>query len=116
MANLAQAAIANSASADDVAKAAVKDAVAEASTAEEKEALGAALYKEATGRFPQSSYDRKVVYMGGFVLVGVVFIVTAALAALVLLNDKLVPDWIGILATALVSGVVGGLFGYAKQG
>lgn len=32
------------------------------------------------------------------------------------LAGKPVPDWIGTLATALASGVIGGLFGYAQQG
>lgn len=80
-----------------------------------KEALGLALYKEATGRFPQDSSDRRWVYIGGFVLVGFVFVVTAGLALVLVLNDKAVPEWSSTLATALISGVIGGLFGYAKQ-
>ncbi|MEP1126312.1 MAG: hypothetical protein ABJH68_20715 [Ilumatobacter sp.] len=115
MTTLTEAAIASSASPDEVAKAAVKDAVAEAGSQAEKDALALSLYKEATGRFPQDSSDRKAVYFGGFILVGLVFLVTAALALILVLDDKSVPDWMATLATALVSGVVGGLFGYAKQ-
>lgn len=116
MASLAETAIADSAPADEVAKAAVKDAVATATTEAEKEALALALYKEATGRFPQDSSDRRAVYTGAFWLVGVVFVTTAVLAAVLVLNDKSVPDWMSVLATAAISGLVGGLFGYAQQG
>jgi hypothetical protein len=113
--NLTQTALENAAPAEEVAKAAVKDAVAGAATDTEKEALGLALYKEATGRFPQDSSDRRAVYTGGFVLLGVVFLISAALVAVVVLSEKTVPDWLAVLATALVSGLVGGLFGFAKQ-
>lgn len=115
MASLAQQALDNSAPSADVAKAAVKDAVAGAESDAEKEALALQLFKEATGRFPQDSSDRRAVYMGGFILVGLVFLVTAALALVLVLDDKSVPDWMSTLATALISGVVGGLFGYARQ-
>lgn len=116
MGTLAERAIADQASSAEVAKAAVKDAVAEAGSQAEKDALALALYKEATGRFPQESSDRRAVYLGGFTLVGIVFAITAAVALVLVLSDKAVPDWVSTLATALVSGVVGGLFGYAKQG
>ena len=46
-------------------------------TEAEKEALARALYKEATGRFPQDSSDWRTVYTAGFVLVGIVFLATA---------------------------------------
>lgn len=65
MATLAQAALERNAPAGDVAKAAVQDAVAGAQTQAEKEALALQLYKEATGRFPQDSSDRRAVYTGG---------------------------------------------------
>lgn len=115
MASLVQQAIENSAPSADVAKAAVKDAVAGAQSDAEKEALALQLFKEATGRFPQDSSDRRAVYMGGFILVGLVFVVTSALALVLVLDDKSVPDWMSTLATALISGVIGGLFGYARQ-
>ena len=116
MAGLAQAAIANSDTSEEVAKAAVKDAVAGATTDAEREALALALYKEATGRFPQDSSDRRAVYTGGFALAGIVFVVTAAAAVALVLDGKQLPDSLTVLATALISGVIGGLFGYAKQG
>lgn len=47
---------------------------------------------------------------------GLIFLVTAALALFLVLNDKGVPEWMSTLATALGSGIIGGLFGYAKQG
>lgn len=115
MGTLAQAAIQSDAPPAEVAKAAVKDAVARADTQAEKEALALALYKEATGRFPQDSSDRKAVYQGGFVLVGLIFVGTVVLALLLVLDDKSVPEWMAALATALGSGIIGGLFGYAKQ-
>jgi hypothetical protein len=114
MATLVQSAIERAAPPEDVAKAAVQDAVAGQSPAE-KEALALALYKEATGRFPQDSSDRRLVYISGFVLVGVIFVVTAALTALLVMNGNSVPEWTSTLATALGSGIIGGLFGYAKQ-
>jgi hypothetical protein len=116
MATLTEQAINESAPSAEVAKAAVKDAVAGAQSDAEKEALGLALYKEATGRFPQDSSDRRAVYTGGFVLVGLIFVVTAALTLILVLGNRSVPEWISTLATALASGVIGGLFGYAKQG
>lgn len=100
--------------ADQLANAAVKDAIDGASTEEEKEALALELFREATG-FPQASSDRRAVFTGGFWLVGIVFLVTAGLAVVLILNDKEVPDWLSTFATALVSAVLGGLFGYAKQ-
>lgn len=115
MGNLAKAAIERSEPADKVAKAAVKDAVAAATTEKEKEDLAVALYKEATGRFPQESSDRKSVYQWGFGLVGVVFAVLAVVVVVLVSDDKLVPDSMATLATALISGTIGGLFGYAKQ-
>jgi len=116
MATLAEEAIKAAASSEEVATAAVKDAVAGATSEAEKEALALSLYKEATGRFPQDSADRRSVYLGGFWLVAMVFVVTAAVAVVLILNDKSVPDWLSTLATALGSGIIGGLFGYAKQG
>ncbi len=116
MASLARAAMESDAPPEDVAKAAVKDAVAGAQTQAEKEALALALYKEATGRFPQDSSDRRSVYQGGFILVGVIFVATVVAAVVVLLNGGEIPEWLSTLATALGSGIIGGLFGYAKQG
>ena len=106
----------NQAPVAELARAAAKDAAAGAQTQAEKETLGLELYKEATGRFPQISSDRRAVYVGGFVLVGIVFVVTAALALVLVLDGKAVPEWMSTLATALGSGVIGGLFGYARQG
>ncbi len=111
----AQLAIANNETKLEVAKAAVKDVVENASTNEEKEKLAVTLYKEATGRFPQDSSDRLAVYTGGFWLLGIVFAIIVAATVAIVLNNKTVPEALTILATALVSGVVGGLFGYAKQ-
>lgn len=116
MATLAESAIQNNAPPEQVAKAAVKDAVAGASTEAEKQALALDLYKEATGRFPQDSSDRKAVYQGGFILVGLIFVVTAGLVLYAMANAGGVPEWMSTLATALGSGIIGGLFGYAKQG
>ena len=115
MSTLAEDAIEANRPSDDVAKAATKDAVASINSEAEKEALALALYKEATGRFPQDSSDRRSVYMGGFILVGLIFLVMAVLVAILLLENKTVPDSLWTMSTALVSGVVGGLFGYAKQ-
>ncbi len=111
-----QAAIDSSAPPQEVAKAAVQDAVAAAETDAEKEALALQLFKEATGRFPQESSDRRSVYLGGFLLVGLVFLTTALVAMFLVLDDKEVPESLATLGTALGSGIVGGLFGYAKQG
>lgn len=115
MQTLAEEAIANQAPKADVAKAAVKDAVSGAQSEAEKEALALSLYKEATGRFPQDSSDRKSVYLGGFLLVGVIFALTIVAAVILVLKDKSVPDWLSTLSTGLGSAIVGGLFGYAKQ-
>ncbi len=52
-------------------------------------------------------------YLGGYALVGVIFVVT--IAAVVLMGSTGVPEWMSTLATALGSGIIGGLFGYAKQ-
>lgn len=112
---LTQDALAKSAPTNEVAKAAAQDASAETQSDAEKEALGLALYNAATGRFPQDSSDRKTVYLGAFVLVGTVFVLTAILVIVLVLKGKTVPDWIPTLVTALTSGVIGGLFGYAKQ-
>lgn len=49
-------------------------------------------------------------------MVGIVFLILATLAVVLLLNNKSIPDSMATLATALISGVIGGLFGYAKQG
>lgn len=116
MGTLAEAAIANAEPSAEVAKAAVKDAVAGAASDAEREALALALFKEATGRFPQDSSDRRAVFIGGFVLVGVVFVATVVLALVLILNNKDAPEWLSTMATALASGIIGGLFGYAKQG
>ena len=113
--NQVQKAIGSNLSTDEVAKAAVRDAVEGASSDQEKEALALALYKEATGRFPQGSSDRRAVYTGGFVLVGVVFLVIAVAVVVLALNKTTIPESLTVLATALVSGVIGGLFGYAQQ-
>jgi hypothetical protein len=113
---LAQSAIQENAAPDEVAKAAAKDATAAAKSQAEKDALALALYKEASGRFPQDSSDRKAVYTGGFVLVGVIFVLTMVVVVLLILAGKAVPEGMSILATALGSGIIGGLFGYAKQG
>ena len=66
------------------------------------------LYKEATGRFPQASSDRKEVFVRGFWLVGAVFVATLGFALTLLLADKAVPDWTSVFATAIGSGVIGG--------
>ena len=116
MSTLAAQAIERQATALDIAKAAVQDAAAGATTEAEKEALALALYKDATGRFPQDSSDRRAVYLGGFVLVGIVFLGIIAVAIVLGINNKTVPDPFWTVATALGSGVIGGLFGYAKQG
>ena len=108
-------AIDNDKSIDEVAKAAVQDAAESASSEQEKEDLAVALYKEATGRFPQNSNDRRAVYDGAFMLLGGVFALVVIAATTIVLLGKSVPESLSILATALVSGVVGGLFGYAKQ-
>lgn len=100
----------------EVARVAMKEAIVAAGSEAEKENLAASLYKDATGRFPQNSMDRKTVYVGGFWLAGCVFLLTMALVFGLVLAGKPVPDWIGTLATALASGVIGGLFGYAQQG
>ena len=110
-----EAAIISSAGPGEVAKAAVRDAVAAAPTDEEKEALAVQLFKLATGRFPQESSDRRAVYQGGMLLVGVVFLTTALVTMALVLDDKEVPEWLATVATALGSGIIGGLFGYAKQ-
>lgn len=68
------------------------------------------LYKEATGRFPQDSSDRRAVYLGGFVLVGIVFLGIITVAIILGVNDKTVPEPFWTVATALGSGVIGGLF------
>ena len=62
--------------------------------------------------FPQRSSDRRAVFIGGLLLVAFVFAVTAV--AGVTAGD--VPEWLPTLATALASGVIGGLFGLARQG
>jgi hypothetical protein len=113
--NRVQSAVNSKVSAEEVAKAAVQDAVESATSEKEKEALALALYKEATGRFPQDSSDRRAVYTGGFWLLGSVFVVIAGVTIWLVLQDKAVPESVMVLATALVSGVIGGLFGYAKQ-
>lgn len=115
MATRVEAAITGGAAVDDVAKAAVKDAIDAAPTEEAKKDLALELYKEATGRFPQESSDRRIVFLGGFVLVGVVFVVLAVVAVILVSDDKSVPDSLSTLATALVSGMLGGLLGYAQQ-
>ena len=115
MTSLTESAIAAQHSSNEIAKAALKDALQDAGSDAEKEALAKELYKEATGRFPQDSSDRKGVYIGGFVLVGFIFFILAALVAVLLLKDKTVPESLWTLSTALASGIVGGLFGYAKQ-
>lgn len=115
MSTLAQAAIDAAEPSDVVAKAAAKDAAAGAGTAAEKEALGLALYREATGRFPQDSSDRRAVYIGGLILVGLIIVIVGSLALILTLEDKELPEAVVTLATALASGIIGGLFGYAKQ-
>ena len=116
MASLTQAAIENQEPADEVAKAAVKEAASAASTDTEREALALTLYKEATGRFPQDSSDRRAVYTGGYWLVGGVFAAALAAAVFLVIEGKPIPEFVSILATAVTSGVIGGLFGFAKQG
>ena len=54
-------------------------------------------------------------YIGGFVLVGLVFLVIAVVAVVFGFIDKTIDGPLAVLATALISGVLGGLFGYAKQ-
>lgn len=110
-----QDAIQSSATKEEVAIAAVQDALEGATSDKEKEALALTLYKEATGRFPQDSSDRRAVYTGGFWLLGIVFVASAVVTISLVLFDKTVPDSVTVLATVLVSGVIGGLFGYAKQ-
>lgn len=98
----------------EVAKAAVREATATVPE-DQKEDLALELYKAATGRFPQKSSDRRAVYVGGFVLVGFIFLLTTAMATIVVLDDKSVPEWLSTLATALGSATLGGLFGYSRQ-
>lgn len=115
MAGLVGQALQENAEPKDVATAAVKEAIAGADSEAEKEALALSLYKEATGRFPQDSSDRKAVYVGGFLLVGIIVLLVLVALIIVLLKDKTMPDALWVLATAVTSGVLGGLFGYAKQ-
>ena len=110
-----QQAIATNAPAGEVARVAARAASETAQTDTEREALARDLYKEATGRFPQDSSDRRAVYLAGFVLVGISFVAVLLLAAFGMNQGNEVPEWISVLATALVSGVIGGLFGYARQ-
>lgn len=108
-------AIRNSAPPDVVAKAAAQDAAAAAPTQAEKDALAVQLYKEVSGRFPQDSSDRRAVFIGAFWLAGAILFFSLVFAGVLLLNNKVVPDSVYVLATAGVSGVIGGIFGYAKQ-
>ena len=115
MFNATRAAMDSDGTPTDIARAAVREAAATI-PADEKEDLAKELYKEATGRFPQNSSDRKAVYVGGFTLVGFIFLLTAALAALGMWRTADVPSWMSTLATALGSATLGGLFGYSRQG
>lgn len=115
MPSLVETAISENQSPDDIARAAARDAASAAANDAQKEALALALYKEATGRFPQDSRDRRAVFIGGYVLVAVVFIVLIVPVVVLQLNDKTLSSSITTLATALISAVLGGLFGYAKQ-
>jgi hypothetical protein len=70
--------------------------------------------KKAAGNLLESK-DQRTVFVAGFILIGIVFITVAVVTAILVTDDHNLPDAVAALATALVSGVVGGLFGLARQ-
>jgi len=109
-------AIQNNEDSTGVLKAAADEAAENVGTRQDAESLAVEVYEKLAGRtFPQRSADRRAVYVGGMILIGSVFALTLLTVTLLALNDKVVPESIWTIATALGTGVLGGLFGYAQQ-
>jgi hypothetical protein len=55
------------------------------------------------------------IFVVGFVVVLLAFVTVAGVVLVLALNDHNIPDSLTTLATALISGIVGGLFGLSRQ-
>jgi len=97
---------------DDRAKL-VETASAALSTSEQ-ESVAVAMYENATGgRFPQKSVDRRAVLQWGLVAITIVAIVAMIIGAVLVYGGKS-TEFISVLATLVLSGLIGGIFGVTR--
>ena len=102
--------VTNQASSNQQKRKVVEAAANELST-EEQEALAIRIYENATGgRFPQNSIDRRLVFQWGIgaMLLGLLTALVALVWVLVADKDT---EPITAIATLVLGGIVGGLFG-----